>query len=140
MSEAAATVPERRSLNKVTVRRLGERAARKHVRHSGTAKRKDGTLKPALKRRFRIELVLVDVGQREPSASAPSISMAAEPCALPRSDRGYVLDVACLRALRAVLNLVLHLRPLGEALVALAADRAVMDEDVRASIILLMKP
>src|SRR5438105_507783 len=57
-------------------------------------------------------------------------------CALPRSDRDDDADGTCLRALRTILNFVLHLRPLGEALVPLAADRAVMDEDVLAPIIL----
>src|SRR5438132_11806383 len=55
--------------------------------------------------------------------------------ALPRSDRDDD-DSACLRALRTVLDFVLHLRSLGEALVPLAADRAVMDKDVLAPIIL----
>src|SRR5207244_2483999 len=45
-------------------------------------------------------------------------------------------DGACLRALRTILNFVLHLRPFGEALVPLAADRAVVDEDVLATIVL----
>src|SRR6266487_5906203 len=57
-------------------------------------------------------------------------------CALPRSGRDDDADRACLRALRTFLNFVLHFRPLGEALVPLAADRAVVDEDVLASIVL----
>src|SRR5215211_6042179 len=48
-------------------------------------------------------------------------------------------DVACLRTLRPVLHLVLHLRAFSEALEALAADRAVVDEDILATVILLDK-
>src|SRR5215211_7024496 len=48
-------------------------------------------------------------------------------------------DVACLRTLRPVLHLVLHLRALSQALEALAADRAVVDEDVLATVVLLDK-
>src|SRR5205823_11903372 len=44
--------------------------------------------------------------------------------------------VGCLRALRAILNFVLHFRPFGEVLVPLAADRAVVDEDVLATVVL----
>src|SRR6266568_2280873 len=53
-----------------------------------------------------------------------------------RSDRSDDADGACLRALRAVLDLEFHLRPLGQALEALAADRTVVDEDVLAPIVL----
>src|SRR5712691_1183326 len=53
-----------------------------------------------------------------------------------RSHWGDDADVACLRALRPLLHLVLHLRALGQALEALAADRAVVDEDVLATIVL----
>src|SRR5262249_57759085 len=57
-------------------------------------------------------------------------------CALPRSGRDDDADRACLRSLRTILSFVLHLRPLGEALVSLAADRAVVDEDVLAPLVL----
>src|SRR5512133_1980555 len=57
-------------------------------------------------------------------------------CALPGSGRDDDADGACLRALRAILNFVLHFRPFGEALVPLAADRAVVDEDVLATVVL----
>src|SRR6266545_1444806 len=58
------------------------------------------------------------------------------PRAPARSHRGDDADGACLRTLRPVLHLVLHLRPLSEALEALAADRAVVDEDVLATVVL----
>src|SRR5438874_2811144 len=61
---------------------------------------------------------------------------APELCALPRSGRDDDANGACLRALRTILNFVLHLRPFGEALVPLAADRAVVDEDVLAPVVL----
>src|SRR5437667_12819267 len=57
-------------------------------------------------------------------------------CARQRLGRDDDADGACLRSLRTLLNFVLHFRPFGEALVPLAADRAVMDEDVLASIVL----
>jgi hypothetical protein len=41
-----------------------------------------------------------------------------------------------LRPLRALLNLVLHLQPLGQPLEALTADRAEVDEDVSAPVVL----
>src|SRR5213078_4702296 len=45
-------------------------------------------------------------------------------------------DVPGLRALRALLDLVLDLRTLGQALEALAADRAEVNEDVVAAVCL----
>src|SRR6266487_3841031 len=59
-------------------------------------------------------------------------SPALRPCQ--GSDRADDDDVARLRTLRAILDLVLHLRALRETLVPLTFDRAVMDEDVLASI------
>src|SRR5262249_11061564 len=43
-------------------------------------------------------------------------------------------DVSCLRALRALLDLVFDLRALGQAFEALAADRAEVHEDVIAAV------
>jgi hypothetical protein len=78
------------------------------------------------------------------SATYPSCSRggrtAQRLCALPGSGRDDDADGACLRSLRAILNFVLHLRPFGEALVPLAADRAVVDEDVLAPSSCVMKP
>src|SRR4051794_17422325 len=45
-------------------------------------------------------------------------------------------DVAGLRALRALLDLVLHLRALGQRLEAVALDRAEVDEDVVTAVFL----
>src|SRR2546425_109385 len=57
-------------------------------------------------------------------------------CARQRLGRDDDADGACLRSLRTLLNFVLHFRPFGEALVPLATDRAVVDEDVLATVVL----
>src|SRR5205809_8026695 len=52
----------------------------------------------------------------------------------PNSELTDDADVARLGALRAFLDLVLHLRAFGEALEALAGDRAEVNEDVVAAV------
>src|SRR4029453_6477465 len=53
-----------------------------------------------------------------------------------RSDRGDGANVARLRTFWSLLDLILDPRTLSEALVPLAADRAVMDEHVLAAVVL----
>src|SRR5438477_12097095 len=120
----------------------GRRAARLLRASLPTCRRAAPRLRPAGSRRPRVA--------RPPLPSSPACARAfpsrqarahashgSAPSSLPISppDRLGECDVLRLRALGALLGLVLHLRVLREGLVALADDRAVVDEQVLAAVV-----